>query len=72
MIDVLQQDGVWIEASDSMETVLERSLDRVTDTKLLNNLFPNSNVRLLETGQYERTIGGDIVKESVFGKPKLK
>lgn len=73
MVDVLQQDGIWIEASDAMESVLERSLDRVTDPEILNKLFPNSNVKLLETGQYERTIeGGDIVKESVFGKPKLK
>ena len=73
MVDTLQQDGIWIESSDAMESVLERSLDRVTDLNILKKLFPNSDVKLLETGQYERTIeSGEVIKESVFGKPKLK
>ena len=69
----MNKDGFWIEASDKMEEVLEKSCERVTDIDILKKLFPESKFRVLENGQYERTLeNGEFVKESVFGKPKLK
>lgn len=74
MIDKLKEPGFWIEASDRMEEVLEKSeCPKVTDLETLQKLFPNSEINLLKGGKYERSLeSGEVVKESVFGKPKFK
>ena len=74
MIQKLNEDGFWIEASDRMEEVLEKSgCPKVSDIETLQKLFPNSEITLLENGDYKRTLeNGEVVKESVFGKPKFK
>ena len=74
LINLLNEEGTWVEASDKLEEVLDKKgCKRVTDLKILKRLFPNSKVEVLENGQYQRTLeSGKIVKESVFGFPKLK
>jgi len=74
LIDKLKEDGFWIESSDRMEEVLEGAgVQKVKDLDVLQKLFPSSKVTLLDNGRYERTLeNGEIVKESVFGRPKLK
>lgn len=74
LIDVLNnQDGFWIEASDTLESLLDsREVKKVTDIDTLYKLFPESDIVFLENGQYKRTIeDGSWVTESVFGNPKF-
>lgn len=74
MVDLLEKDGYWTEVSDKMEEVIRRNGCRVvTDLETLQKLFPNSNIEMLEAGQYQRTIdNGEVVKETVFGFPIIK
>jgi len=74
MIQKLNEDGFWIEASDAMEHVLNKNnCPKVNDLETLKKLFPSSEVKLLDDGSYERTLeSGEVVKESVFGKPQFK
>ena len=74
MVDLLEKDGYWTEVSDKMEEVIRRNGGRaVTDLETLQKLFPNSNIEMLEAGQYQRTIdNGEVVKETVFGFPIIK
>ena len=56
MVDLLEKDGYWTEVSDKMEEVIRRNGGRaVTDLETLQKLFPNSNIEMLEAGQYQRT-----------------
>lgn len=82
MIDKLNEPGFWIEASDSLEYVLNNNnVPKIEDVESLQKLFPNSKIELLSgyenerfySSTYERTIhDGSFVKESVFGKPQFK
>lgn len=71
LTDKLKENGFWIEASDRMEEVLEvAGCPKVTDLETLKKLFPNSDIKIVDGGRYERTLeNGEVVKESVFGKP---
>jgi hypothetical protein len=74
IISLLNEEGTWVEASDRLEEVLDKKgCKRITDLNILQKLFPESKIKLLENGQYERTLtNGGIAKESVFGIPNLK
>ena len=71
---MLKEPGTWIEASEKLEEVLlSMGSTKVTDIELLQKLFPKSKFRMLDNGQYQRSLGnGTFVTESVFGIPKLK
>lgn len=65
----LQKRGTWIEASGALASNLRTTLLPVTSTALLNALFPNSDIYLLDDGSYTRKIDGIRRRETVFGKP---
>lgn len=72
-IDILSENGTWVEASDKLEEILLNSdCNRVTDVNIIQKLFPNSKVEMLVTGQYKRSLGDKIIQESVFGLPLFK
>lgn len=74
MVNMLKEPGTWIEASEKLEEVLlSMGSTKVTDIELLQRLFPKSEFRMLDSGQYQRSLeDGTFVTESVFGIPKLK
>jgi hypothetical protein len=46
---------------------------REDDIEILKKLFPESEFKMLDNGQYQRSLeDGTFVTESVFGTPKLK
>jgi hypothetical protein len=71
---MLKESGTWIEASEKMEEVLlGKGSTKVTDIELLKKLFPESEFKMLDNGQYQRSLeSGEFVTESVFGSPKIK
>jgi hypothetical protein len=77
LIDKLNEDGFWIEASDYLEYLLNNNdVPKIEDVENLQKLFPNSKIELSNrfySSTYERTLeSGKVVKESVFGKPQFK
>jgi hypothetical protein len=74
MQDLLLSDGWWIESSDAMRAVLKKlNVPAVTDHKLLQRLFNDPNLQMLDRDTYSRTLqGGVTVTETVFGDPKIK
>lgn len=74
MVNMLKESGTWIEASEKMEEVLlGKGAHKVTDIEILKKLFPESEFKMLDNGQYQRSLeDGTFVTESVFGTPKLK
>jgi len=74
MVNMLKEPGTWIEASDKLEEVLlAKGSNKVTDIEVLKKLFPKSKFKMLDNGQYQRSLeNGTFVTESVFGTPKLK
>lgn len=74
VVNMLKEPGTWIEASEKMEEVLFRKgATKVTDIDILKKLFPKSEFKMLENGQYQRSLkSGEYVTESLFGNPKLK
>lgn len=72
--NLLSKPGTWIESSDAMARTLGKlGLQPVTDDRVLNALFPNTNLRLLDkNGNYERDAGGTTIREQVFGNPVIK
>jgi hypothetical protein len=74
MVNMLKEPGTWIEASDKLEEVLlAKGSNKVTDIEVLKKLFPKSKFKMLDNGQYQRSLeNGTFITESVFGTPKLK
>lgn len=72
--ELLQRNGWWIESSDAMRHILKKlNAPAVTDDELLQQLFPHSNLRMIDTDTYERELGdGSTVRETVFGNPVLR
>lgn len=74
----LKKPGWWIEASDAMEHILykDRSVKVIEDELTLHRLFPNTKLKMLndslKKGKYQRMAGPHLIKESVFGLPKIK
>jgi hypothetical protein len=55
------------------EVLLGKGATKVTDIETLERLFPESEFKMLDNGQYQRSLeDGTFVTESVFGIPKLK
>lgn len=71
---LLSKDGWWIEASDAMEHVLYKmGVPYVDDEEFANKVFPNTDLQMVgNRGQYTRKLDGRRIKETIFGKPKLK
>jgi len=71
---LLTKPGNWIESSDAMARTLGKlGLQPVTDEQLLQQLFPGSNLTMLDNnGNYERSTGGSTIREQVYGNPVLK
>jgi hypothetical protein len=74
MVNMLKESGTWIEASEKLEEVLlAKGSTKVSDIEVLKKLFPKSEFKMLDNGQYQRSLeNGTFVTESVFGTPKLK
>ena len=72
--NLLSKPGTWIESSDAMARTLGKlGLKPVTNAQLLQQLFPESELKLLDNqGNYQRTAGGTVIREQVFGNPVLK
>lgn len=74
LIQLLNKDGYWIEASDKVESLLyKNNTPYIKSEDILNEIFPNSNLKLTgELGKYTRILeNGHLIKETVFGKPKI-
>jgi hypothetical protein len=72
---LLNKSGVWVEASDALEHVLYKmGVPYVSDEAYAQKVFPNSDLKMTgDRGKYTRKIaGGKVIKETIFGKPKLK
>jgi hypothetical protein len=71
---LLGKPGTWIESSDAMARTLGKlGMQPVRDEKVLQQLFPNTELRMLDNnGNYERQAGRDRIKEQVFGNPIVK
>jgi hypothetical protein len=72
--ELLSKNGTWIESSDAMRHVLLKlNLQPVTDKSLLQALFQNPNLEMVDDYTYRRTLqNGQTITETVFGKPTLK
>lgn len=69
LVKVLSKDGYWIEASERMEAALRKANVRVEKDNL-KNIFPSIE-KINPDGSYVRTVDGNKVKETIFGKPKV-
>ena len=72
--EMLNQSGVWVESSDAVEHVLYKTgVSYVDSEEEAQKIFPDSNLKFIgDKGKYTRSIGSKQVKETIFGKPKLK
>ena len=71
---LLSKNSVWVEASEAVEHVLYKmGAPFVDDEILAQDIFPTADLKFLnDRGKYTRNVGGKKVKETIFGKPKLK
>lgn len=71
---MLSKQGVWVESSDAMRHLLKKlNVAAVEDVELLQTLFNDPNLTMLDNDTYTRQLlNGKEVKETVFGRPKLK
>lgn len=71
---LLGRRGWWIESSHAMRHILKKSmLSAVTDERLLQQLFPHSELQMKSDDTYERKlVDGRVVEETVFGNPVLR
>ena len=74
MIQMLGQSGVWIESSDALRHVLNKmSAPAVTDVRLLQRLFNDPNLVMIDQITYRRRLqDGTTLTETVFGHPRIK
>jgi hypothetical protein len=71
---MLSQPGWWIESSGALRGVLsKRGVRVVNDQRLLQSLFPDSKLRMIDDNTYTRVLSdGNSITETVFGNPVLK
>lgn len=71
---LLNEFGIWSEASDTLEKVFyEVNVPYIEDEKIAKKLFPNSDLKFIgDKGRYNRNLNGEIITETIFGKPLLK
>lgn len=70
LINILKKGGYWIETSDKVEHLLyKNNTPYLNDLNILNKLFPNSNINMLnDKGKYTRQLSnGIVISETVFG-----
>lgn len=72
--ELLNKPGWWIESSDAMRHILKKlNAPTITDERLLQRLFPDSELSMIDSDTYTRTLSdGTTVTETVFGNPILK
>jgi len=72
--DLLNQDGWWIEANAALRKVLLRAgTTAVEDINILQTIFPNSQITMIDQNTYTRTLpDGSNIIETLFGKPEIK
>ena len=71
---LLNKSGIWVEASDAMEHVLYKmGAPYVSDEEYAQRMFPDTDLKMAgDRGKYTRKVGSKVIKETIFGKPKLK
>jgi hypothetical protein len=71
---LLNDNGIWIEASDQLEKILYKmNIPYVNDEELAKQIFPNSELKFIgDKGKYDRIIKSKGKIETIFGKPILK
>lgn len=74
MQELLLTPGWWIESSEAMRATLKKlNVPAVTDHKLLQRLFNDANLKMVDKDTYSRQLqGGSTVTETVFGYPRVK
>lgn len=74
LIEMLNDDGTWLESSDAMRHILHRQgLRPVTDERLLRKLFSDASLKMISRDTYTRRLeNGVLITETVFGNPRLK
>jgi hypothetical protein len=72
--ELLNTSGYWVEASDAFEHVLYKmGVSYIKDEKFAQKMFPNTDLKMTgNKGQYIRNLSNKKIKETIFGKPKLK
>jgi hypothetical protein len=72
--ELLNKTGFWVEASDALENVLYKmGVPFISDEEYAQRIFPNTDLKMIgNRGQYTRKLGSKTLKETIFGKPKLK
>ena len=72
LVELLKQNGFFIEASLKIETILSKSLKPITDQNTINKVlkqFSNKTITHLEDGFYERkvSLSGKTIKKRIYG-----
>lgn len=72
--ELLDSPGWWIESSDALRHVLKKlNAKLVTNEKFLQQLFNDPDLYMVDRDTYVRVLNdGSEIRETVFGKPKLK
>jgi hypothetical protein len=73
LINILNNNGFFIEASLKIESILSKNLKPIEDTNLINKVlkqFSNKTITHLEDGFYERkvSLSGKTIKKRIYGK----
>lgn len=72
LVEMLNTSGYWLEGSDAMRAVLLKlQAPVVTDEQLLQRLFNDQSLKMIDRTTYRRKISNRVITESVFGKPAL-
>ena len=74
---LLEQQGWWIECRAAVAKALHKiGAPLITDEKLVSSIFPNTNLKMGENGEYTRHLttnnSSPITNETIFGNPTLK
>ena len=76
IIQLINQDGWWIECSDALRHVLlkrKSEFEIVQDVNTLKKIFNDPKLEMVDDITYKRSLSdGQEIVESLFGKPILK
>lgn len=71
--ELLEIDGWWIETGGALRIrLLKDGIHAVNEPILLRRLFKDPNLTMVSDHTYTRMIGDDMIRESSFGRPKIK
>lgn len=72
--ELIRLPGWWLESSDAMRAVLKKyNAPAVTDVQLLQKLFNDPNLKMIDQDTYTRQLQGvGAITETVFGNPRVK